>query len=183
MLSRFANRRNILVGQPLHRNVWKPTKWGYRLVRNLDAGKPSIALDRLVFSVDQPWLQVVNEKLFRDSMRYGGRHFSPLLLNCVLALGSRYCDRMKVRSDPNVSNTAGKMCLKRAEALLQNDLRCPNIATIQSLAIMGMIYIVRCYTIDFPMSKRSLTLHRPWDMMPLGGCTRVWRTDWPSTWG
>ncbi|CAG8902444.1 unnamed protein product [Penicillium egyptiacum] len=95
----------------------------------------------LYFEWEQPWLQMVNEKLFRDSMRHGGRYFSPLLLNCILALGSRYCDRIEVRSDPNDSNTAGKIFLEKAEELIQNDLRWPKITTIQSLAIMGMVYI------------------------------------------
>jgi hypothetical protein len=47
-----------------------------------------------------------------------------------------------VRSDPNDSNTAGKIFLDQAEKLLQNDLKWPKITTIQSLAIMGMAYIV-----------------------------------------
>lgn len=96
----------------------------------------------LYFEWEQPWHQVVNEKLFRDSMGSGGRYFSPLLLNCILALGSRYCDRIEVRSDPNDPNTAGKIFLEIAERLIQNDLRWPKITTIQSLAIMGMAYIV-----------------------------------------
>ncbi|CAI7637055.1 unnamed protein product [Penicillium glandicola] len=95
----------------------------------------------LYFEWEQPWLQMVNEKLFRESMKDGGRYFSPLLLNCILALGSRYCDRIEVRSDPNDSNTAGKMFLEKAEELIRNDLRWPKITTIQSLAIMGMAYI------------------------------------------
>ncbi|KAK4861857.1 hypothetical protein LT330_003892 [Penicillium expansum] len=44
----------------------------------------------LYFEWEQPWFQVVNEKLFRESMRHGGRYFTPLLLNCILALGSRW---------------------------------------------------------------------------------------------
>ncbi|KAJ5781353.1 hypothetical protein N7457_006513 [Penicillium paradoxum] len=95
----------------------------------------------LFFEWEQPWLQVVNEELFRESMNHCGRYFSPLLLNCILALGSRYCDRIQVRSDPDDSNTAGKMFLENAESLIQNDLRWPKITTIQSLAIMGMVYI------------------------------------------
>ncbi|KXG51937.1 Transcription factor [Penicillium griseofulvum] len=95
----------------------------------------------LYFEWEQPWFQMVNEKLFRESMICGGRYFSPLLLNCILALGSRYCDRIEVRSDPNDSNTAGKIFLDQAEKLLQNDLKWPKITTIQSLAIMGMAYI------------------------------------------
>lgn len=97
----------------------------------------------LYFEWEGPWLQVVNEKLFRESMANCGRYFSPLLLSSILALGSRYCDRVEVRSDPNDPNTAGKMFIEQAERLVQNDLRWPKITTIQSLAIMGMVYIVR----------------------------------------
>ncbi|KAJ6039389.1 hypothetical protein N7499_004352 [Penicillium canescens] len=95
----------------------------------------------LYFEWEQPWLQMVNEQLFRDSMKDGGRYFSPLLLNCILAMGSRYCKRMEIRSDPSDSNTAGRVFIKKAEALIQNDLKWPKITTIQSLAILGMAYI------------------------------------------
>ncbi|CAG8944410.1 unnamed protein product [Penicillium salamii] len=95
----------------------------------------------LYFEWEQPWFQLVNETLFRESMQNGGRYFSLLLLNSILALGSRYCDRLEVRTDPDDPNTAGKMFLERGEALIQNELRWPNITTIQSLAIMGMAYI------------------------------------------
>jgi hypothetical protein len=96
----------------------------------------------LYFEWEQPWFQVVNEKLFRESLVCGGRYCSPLLLTCVLALGSRYCDRVEVRSDPSDPNTAGKKFIERAERLVQHDLRWPKITTIQSLAIMGSVYIV-----------------------------------------
>ncbi|KAJ5732358.1 hypothetical protein N7493_003839 [Penicillium malachiteum] len=95
----------------------------------------------LYFDWEQPWSQVVNETLFRESLACGGRYCSNLLLNCILAVGSRYCDRIEVRSDPNDSNTAGKMFIRTAEKLIQNDLRWPKITTIQSLAIMGIFYI------------------------------------------
>jgi len=96
----------------------------------------------LYFEWEQPWLQVINETLFRESLANGGRYCSPLLLNCVLAMGSRYCDRLKVRTDPNDPNTAGKQFIAKAEKLIQNDLRWPKITTIQSLAIMNVVYIV-----------------------------------------
>lgn len=96
----------------------------------------------LYFEWEQPWLQVVNETLFRESLACGGRYCSPLLLNCILALGSRYCDRLEVRTDTNDSNTAGKQFMAKAEKLIQNDLKWPKITTIQSLAIMGIVHIV-----------------------------------------
>ncbi|KAJ5762755.1 hypothetical protein N7533_001436 [Penicillium manginii] len=95
----------------------------------------------LYFEWEQPWFQMLNETIFRDSMASGGRYFSPLLLSCILAVGSRYCDRVEVRSDPNDPNTAGTMFMCKAEKLIQHDLRWPKITTIQSLAIMGMFYI------------------------------------------
>jgi hypothetical protein len=57
---------------------------------------------------------------------------------------------MEVRTDPNDSNTAGKMFIEKAERLIQNDLRWPKITTIQSLAIMGMAYIVRLNKTNTP---------------------------------
>jgi hypothetical protein len=48
---------------------------------------------------------------------------------------------MEVRSDPTDSNTAGKMFIEKAEKLIPNDLRWPKITTIQSLALIGMVYI------------------------------------------
>lgn len=104
----------------------------------------------LYFEWEQPWFQLVNETLFRESMENGGRYFSFLLLNSILALGSRYCDRLEVRTDPDDPNTAGKMFLERGEALIQNELRWPNITTIQSLAIMGMAYIVSPFKTHMP---------------------------------
>ncbi|KAM5352666.1 hypothetical protein ACJ41O_005388 [Fusarium nematophilum] len=95
----------------------------------------------LYFEWEQPWCQVVDETLFRQSMKDGGRYFSPLLLNCILAMGSRYTDLLAVRTDPDDVNTAGRSFLDRAEDLLQADLKSPLITTIQSLAIMAVLYV------------------------------------------
>ncbi|KAI8257643.1 hypothetical protein K4K58_003865 [Colletotrichum sp. SAR11_239] len=50
----------------------------------------------LFFEYQNPWCQIVDEKLFRQSMKTKGRYYSPCLLNCILALGSRYTDRIDV---------------------------------------------------------------------------------------
>lgn len=96
----------------------------------------------LYFTWEQPWYQVVNEELFRESERCNGRYSSPLLLNCMLALGSRFSDRPELRSDPDDSNTAGKVFFERAEVLLRYELKWPSITTIQSLCLLGMMYFV-----------------------------------------
>ncbi|KAK9238586.1 phosphoesterase family protein [Lipomyces kononenkoae] len=94
----------------------------------------------LYFIWENPWFPVVNEALFRSSWAEGGRYFSPLLLYCILASGSRFSDRPEVRSDPDDSNTAGKLFVEKAEILLHYDLKWPSITTIQSLAIMTTVY-------------------------------------------
>lgn len=121
---------------------------GCRHFLNIEPGIDSIPnelqshLLDLYFEWEQPWYPVINEKLFRESLAYGGRYCSSLLLNCVLALGSRYSDRLEVRTDPNDSNTAGKAFIEKAERLIPHDLKWPSITTIQSLTIMNMVYVV-----------------------------------------
>jgi hypothetical protein len=96
----------------------------------------------LYFTWEQPWYPVVNEGLFRHSERANGRYCSPLLLNSILALGSRYTERMEVRSDVDDANTAGRVFLEKAEVLLHYGLKWPDITTIQSLAILSIVHIV-----------------------------------------
>lgn len=102
--------------------------------RDIVPGEVVEDLINLYFEWEQPWCQVVDEQLFRQSRQTGGRFCSPLLLNCILALGSRYSDRAEVRTDPNDPNIA--------EVLLHFDLKWPSITTIQSLAVMAIVYVV-----------------------------------------
>ncbi|OHE98437.1 hypothetical protein CORC01_06228 [Colletotrichum orchidophilum] len=95
----------------------------------------------LFFEYQNPWCQVVDEKLFRESMKTQGRFFSPLLLNCILALGSRYSDRTDIRSVPDDQNTAGKIFLQKAEILLRYDMKRPTITTLQSMSILVGVYV------------------------------------------
>ncbi|KAF5002328.1 hypothetical protein FDECE_10644 [Fusarium decemcellulare] len=95
----------------------------------------------LYFKWEQPWFQVVDETLFRESRKSNGRYFSPLLLNCILAMGARYSDRPEVRTDPNDPNTAGRIFLDAAEVLLYFDIKRPTITTLQAVAIMGTVYV------------------------------------------
>ncbi|EFQ33908.1 uncharacterized protein GLRG_09052 [Colletotrichum graminicola M1.001] len=98
----------------------------------------------LFFEYQSPWCQVVDEKLFRESMKTQGRYYSPLLLNCILALGSRYSDRVDIRSDPTDQNTAGKPFMQKAEVLLHYDMKRPTITTLQSMLMAVMQQGVGC---------------------------------------
>ncbi|RSM08779.1 hypothetical protein CEP52_004453 [Fusarium oligoseptatum] len=94
----------------------------------------------LYFIWDNPWFPFVDEALFRDSKRSKGRYYSPLLLHCILACGSRYSDRTEARSNPEDANTAGHPFLDTIETLLHDELKRPNITTIQSLAVLSIVY-------------------------------------------
>ncbi|KAF6811841.1 hypothetical protein CMUS01_13180 [Colletotrichum musicola] len=95
----------------------------------------------LFFEYQNGWCQVVDERLFRESMKTGGRYYSPLLLNCILAVGSRYSDRIDVRSVPDDQNSAGKPFWQKAEVLLHYDMKRPTITTIQSMSILVAVYV------------------------------------------
>lgn len=113
----------------------------------------------LYFEWEQPWCQLVDENLFRKSWQNNGRYCSPLLLNCIFALGSRYSDRTELRSSPDDSNTAGQLFLETAEVLLHFDLKSPSITTIQSLGMMAIIYVVSAEVIiDLPTMYPFLRL-------------------------
>ncbi|KAK7419601.1 hypothetical protein QQX98_003192 [Neonectria punicea] len=135
-------------------------------------------LINLYFEWEQPWNQVVNERLFRHSRQNGGRFFSPLLLNSILGLGSRYSDRIEVRTDPDDPNTAGRMFLETAEVLLHFDLKWPSITTIQSLAVMAMLYVAvgsdAAGWLHHGMAIRlALDMGLNLDSTVLGGSTRL----------
>jgi hypothetical protein len=100
-------------------------------------------LINLYFKWEQPWFAVVDEQLFRESMNSGGRYWTPLLHNCILALGSRYSDRIDIRLDPDDPNTAGKVFLEEAKTQLHREMERPSLTTIQALGIIGMVYVVR----------------------------------------
>ncbi|KAF7121817.1 hypothetical protein CNMCM5793_009370 [Aspergillus hiratsukae] len=95
----------------------------------------------LYFAWEQPWYQIVDEDLFRDSMAHGGRYFTPLLLYSILAMGSRYSDRIETRTDANDPNTAGRFFFEQAKALLHREMERPSLTTIQALGLIGMFYI------------------------------------------
>lgn len=96
----------------------------------------------LYFAWEQPWYQIVDEDLFRDSMANRGRYFTPLLLYSILAMGSRYSDRIETRTDANDPNTAGRFFLEQAKTLLHREMERPSLTTIQALGLIGMFYIV-----------------------------------------
>lgn len=138
----------------------------------------------LYFTWEQPWYPVVDEKLFRGSLSSGGRYWSALLHNSILALGSRFLvDSLDVRSDANDPNTAGKPFLEQAKALLYAEMEHPSLTTLQALGIIGMVYFVCCLFLYISSYGVNLCGIRQWVQMQLDGCTTEWPIDYVLTWG
>ncbi|PYH28104.1 Zn(II)2Cys6 transcription factor [Aspergillus neoniger CBS 115656] len=97
-------------------------------------------LINLYFAWEQPWYPIVDETLFRESMSFLGKYWSPLLHYSILALGSRYSDSLQVRLDSNDPNSAGLGLLSRAKSLLHLEMENPTLVTIQALGVIGMVY-------------------------------------------
>jgi hypothetical protein len=64
-------------------------------------------------------------------------HFSPLLLNAILAHAAHLSDRPDVRADPSDPRTAGDPYFARARRLLEAECENPSMTTVQALALMG----------------------------------------------
>ena len=65
------------------------------------------------------------------------KHFSPLLLNAILAHAAHLSSRPEVRSDPNEPATAGNRYFRTARKLLDFECESPSMTTVQALALMG----------------------------------------------
>jgi len=65
------------------------------------------------------------------------RHFSPPLLNAMLAHAAHLWPRPQVRSNPSNAATAGNRYLSKARKLLETECESPSISTVQVLSLMG----------------------------------------------
>ncbi len=65
------------------------------------------------------------------------KHYSPLLLNAILAHASHLTTRPEVRTDPQQPSSAGNRYFAKARQLLEGEIERPGITTVQALALMG----------------------------------------------
>ena len=65
------------------------------------------------------------------------KHFSPLLLNAILAHAAHLSSRPEVRTDLNDPATAGHRYFRTARKLLEYECESPSMTTVQALALMG----------------------------------------------
>ncbi|KAK4235436.1 C6 transcription factor [Achaetomium macrosporum] len=108
-----------------------------------DLGTPGLKrrLIGLYFEWEQPWYHMVDEKPFRQSMQCNGPYSSPLLVCCILAVGSRYSDEAETRTDPDDPNTAGRAFAERADVPLRREIKIPSITMIQALGVLGLYHV------------------------------------------
>lgn len=112
----------------------------------------------LYFKWQNPWLLVIDEEIYRKSLKTKGRYWSPLLENCILGLGSRFTDSPEVRADPDDTNSAGQFFFERAEVYLSYELKYPSITTVQSLYLLSMLSVVSL--LQSPPVLKHIALNR-----------------------
>ncbi|PCG96549.1 Transcription factor [Penicillium occitanis (nom. inval.)] len=79
---------------------------------------------------------------FMHDLASGGPYCSEFLLNAVFACSSKYSERLEVREDPALPETAGKIFFDRCDELLsqQSLLESSSIPTITGLLLLGATF-------------------------------------------
>lgn len=97
----------------------------------------SLHLIRLYFKHFYPVLPLFYKKHLTSSMDPVSQDISPLLLNAIYAVASRMSPDVRVRTDPNLSDTAGDIFFERAKCLLDDYYDVPRISTVQALLLLA----------------------------------------------
>ncbi|RDW65071.1 hypothetical protein BP6252_10722 [Coleophoma cylindrospora] len=116
------------------------------MYNNLPPSWPQIPIElrdhllALYWTWQNPWQYLVHEQFFRrdlQEMNPSG-YVTPLLLYSVLALASRYSDRIEVRSDKEDPNSAGEIFAEHAKLLLQTEIHHPVTSTVVAALLLGL---------------------------------------------
>ncbi|RYO79962.1 hypothetical protein DL766_010140 [Monosporascus sp. MC13-8B] len=111
-------------------NTWTTVTSDVNLVRHLLA---------LYFCWEYPTFASLSKEHFLKDFNAGRhRYCSPILVNALLALGCRFSEQPKTRTDPNNPHTSGDHFFKEALRLLSRESNHHNLTTIQALGIMSI---------------------------------------------
>lgn len=81
----------------------------------------------------------VHKKRFLEELKSpGGNYCSSLLLTSVLALASRFSDRVEIRTVPDDPNTAGDELAEKARVLLSQEFESPSLSTVAAALIIAV---------------------------------------------
>lgn len=94
-------------------------------------------LIQLYFEHFHPFLPLVHKSSFTTSFYTEDQQPPLLLMNALFALASRISSDVRVRSDPDVPETAGDIFFERAKRLLDEDYDASRITTVQALLLMA----------------------------------------------
>lgn len=93
----------------------------------------------LYFCWEYPTLASLSKEHFYADFRSGSsRYCSPLLVNALLALGSRFTDRRDVRTNPDDPFTAGDAFFEEAKKLFWEDTDHQTLTAVQAIGIMSI---------------------------------------------
>ena len=88
---------------------------------------------------EYPILASLNKEHFQQDFNSGSsRYCSPLLVNALLALGSRFSDRPEARADPNDPFTAGDAFFEEAKRLFWEQTDHQDLTAVQAIGIMSI---------------------------------------------
>ncbi|KAM0433794.1 hypothetical protein ACHAQK_009016 [Fusarium lateritium] len=92
----------------------------------------------LFWTWQNTWQYIIVKEPFLEDLltNHSGQYASPLLLSAVLALASRYSDRIDLRTDPLNPNTAGDALAEQAKMMLFYESQAPKITTVQAAALL-----------------------------------------------
>ncbi|GAM41180.1 hypothetical protein TCE0_041f14114 [Talaromyces pinophilus] len=137
-----------LVGRLNLRNP-TPGTWLAMQKQGLDAARQ---LNKLVFICEElqdhlldpywKWQNasnyIVYKSAFMRDLRAGHGKFCSLLLLAILAIASRYSNRLEVRSVPDDLNSAGDAFVDQAKIPLLDESEAPTVTTVQAAALLSL---------------------------------------------
>ncbi|KAI9811856.1 MAG: hypothetical protein M1827_005207 [Pycnora praestabilis] len=123
--------------------------WGENTTRRASQMQDDVPLALQEYLLDQYWkyqhtvLQVVHKEAFLNDMRTGQcRYFSKLLQYCIFACAARISDQPQVRAlalSADDDDEEQPFFVKKATALLEQELESPRITTIQALQLLSVL--------------------------------------------
>ncbi|KAF3388149.1 hypothetical protein DPV78_012341 [Talaromyces pinophilus] len=81
---------------------------------------------------------IVYKSAFMRDLRAGHGKFCSLLLLAILAIASRYSNRLEVRSVPDDLNSAGDAFVDQAKIPLLDESEAPTVTTVQAAALLSL---------------------------------------------
>lgn len=115
----------------------------YQEYNLMESGLSSELQDHLLdlfWTWQNPWQYVIHKEVFCHAFARGAYtdYCTPLLLQTILALASRYSDRSELRDSTDQCSTAGNALAEQAKAMLLFEVERPTVATVAALLLLSL---------------------------------------------